>query len=61
MTNEEIKALRKSTGLTQEQFAHLVGVTTHTVSKWEKTVKPAQPHKFAIEKLEKIKAQHGKH
>ena len=33
---ENIAALRKSRGITQEQLGHLVGVSAQAVSKWEK-------------------------
>ncbi|HHW94559.1 MAG TPA: helix-turn-helix transcriptional regulator [Mogibacterium sp.] len=36
MVNENIKALRKKKGLTQEQLAGKLFVTRQTVSKWEK-------------------------
>ena len=32
----DILILRKRLGLTQEQFAHLIGVTTFTIRRWEK-------------------------
>ena len=38
MTGEEIKALRKRFGLTQEQFAARLGVTALTVSRLERGV-----------------------
>ena len=34
-TGEEIRALRKRLGLTQEEFAHAVAVTFSTVNRWE--------------------------
>lgn len=35
MTSEEIQAIRKRIGLTQEQLAEKLGVTIHAVRKWE--------------------------
>ena len=40
MTTNEIIELRKSLGMTQEQFARLVGVTMNTVYRWEKGRNP---------------------
>lgn len=34
-TPERIAALRRELGLTQELFAHELGVTTATVNRWE--------------------------
>ena len=34
--SEQIAALRKERGLTQEQLGNLVGVSAQAVSKWEK-------------------------
>ena len=36
MLNENIKALRKQKGLTQEELAIRLNVVRQTVSKWEK-------------------------
>ncbi len=35
-TPQEIKDLRKSLGLTQEQFAWKIGVTSTVISRWER-------------------------
>ena len=35
MLNENIKAIRKSKGLSQEALAEKVTVTRQTISKWE--------------------------
>ena len=36
ITGKGVKAMRKRTGLTQEKFAKLVGVSVPTVANWEK-------------------------
>lgn len=36
MTGEEIRAARDTLGLTQRQFAQLLGVTANTVARWER-------------------------
>ncbi len=36
MTGEEVRQIRKRLGLTQAEFARLVGVHLVTVSRWEK-------------------------
>jgi transcriptional regulator with XRE-family HTH domain len=36
MFGHELKKIRESLGLTQEQFAPRLGVTTSTLSKWER-------------------------
>ena len=51
MTAQEIKELRLRLGLTQEQFAHLVGTTWTTVNRWEHG-RPPSP--LALEKLIKL-------
>jgi len=38
MGKEEIKALRASTGLSQVEFGDLIGVSSITVSRWERGV-----------------------
>lgn len=35
MTAEEIRALRTAVGMTQEKFAHEIGVTVSSVNSWE--------------------------
>ena len=57
MKAENIKALRKSMGLTQEDFAHRIGVTFATVNRWENN--KAVPSKLALRVLEKIREESG--
>jgi len=51
--SKQIRAIRKATGLTQEQFAAKLGVTFPTVNRWEnrKTI----PSPLALQKLEKLR------
>ena len=35
MTNQQIKEIRLQMELSQEEFAHLLGVTLQSVSRWE--------------------------
>lgn len=46
---QNIRAIRKARGMTQEQLARSVGVTTPTVSRWESgQVVPRDDHKIAV-------------
>ncbi len=36
MTAEEITEFRKSLGVSQDKFAHMLGTTTNTVNRWER-------------------------
>lgn len=57
MTSEDIKKLRESLGLSQQQFAALVGSSIKTISNWETGGKiPAA----RISQLEAIKANAAK-
>ena len=40
MLNENIKTIRKSKGLSQEELAVKLNVVRQTVSKWEQVVRP---------------------
>ncbi len=52
LTGGEIRELRKSLGLTQEEFAHAVAVTFSTVNRWENGhAKPSKLARRAIEAL----------
>jgi len=44
-----IKELRDKLGLTQEQFAHKIGVTFSTINNWEKGTRT--PHPFLFQRL----------
>lgn len=49
MTPEEIKTLRKKSGLTQEEFAGEIGVSTMSVNCWENGKR--EPSPLALQKL----------
>ena len=44
---EEIKTLRKSLGLSMEDFARLIGTTRQSLSMWEKSERPSPPARTA--------------
>jgi len=52
MQGEQIKSLRHRLGLTQEEFAHRLGVTLCTVNRWENN--KSIPSRLALKQLEKI-------
>jgi putative transcriptional regulator len=53
-----VKGLRERLGLTQEQFAHEVGVTFSTVNQWENGRRRPQP--FLLKRLLEMEATSGK-
>jgi transcriptional regulator with XRE-family HTH domain len=52
-----VKSLRERLGLTQEQFAHEVGVTFSTVNQWENGRRRPQP--FLLKRLLEIETSLG--
>jgi putative transcriptional regulator len=52
-----VKGLRQRLGLTQEQFAHVVGVTFSTVNQWENSRRRPQP--FLLKRLLELVATSG--
>jgi len=52
MTGNDTRRIRMQIGMTQEQFAHLLGVSVGSISKWEsgKTL----PSPLAIDKIKSI-------
>ena len=53
MKPQEIKAIRKQTGLNAEKFGALVGVSKKTVESWEQGVRnPSGPAKKILESME---------
>ena len=53
MTSDEIKSIRKQTGLNAEKFGALIGVGKKTVESWEQGVRnPSGPAKKILESME---------
>ena len=57
MNGNEVKKIRLALRLTQEEFAHRLGVTLCTVNRWEnnKTV----PSRLAKKQLHQVAAEEG--
>ena len=53
MTPDEIRALRKSLGMTQPEFAEKLGVTVITVSSWERGIR--NPSGSAVMLMQQLK------
>ena len=52
MEGIKIREIRQSLGLTQEEFAHKLGVTLCTVNRWENN--KSVPSRLALKQLERI-------
>ncbi len=57
MTGEEIKKIRKSLNLTQEEFAHQLGVTLSTVNRWE--TKKTRASRLAKREIMRLAKENG--
>lgn len=57
MSPDEIIALRKSLGLSQERFAHILGTTTTSVNRWE--CEKAKPSRLYVKELKQLRADSG--
>lgn len=55
MTPDEIKALRKSLGVSQEGLAQMIGIGVKAVHYWENG--KSKPNRLAVEKLKLIREQ----
>lgn len=55
MDSKEIKELRFKLKMTQEKFAHLIGVSMTTVNRWEQG--KTKPSSLAIEKIKRLEAK----
>jgi len=52
-TEPDVKAIRERTGLSQTQFAYLIGVKPKTLQNWEqKRVRPAGPARALLKIVE---------
>jgi putative transcriptional regulator len=51
--SKKIRLLRAKMGLTQEQYAAVVGVTFSTVNRWEKG--KSRPSPLALKQMEELK------
>jgi putative transcriptional regulator len=50
----DVKAIRQTTGLSQSEFAELIGVTTKTVRGWEtRQVQPSGPARILLRIVER--------
>jgi DNA-binding transcriptional regulator YiaG len=57
MDGKEIRTLRKHLDLTQEEFAHEVGVTFATVNRWENG--KSKPSRLAVRVLQRMQVDAG--
>lgn len=53
----DIKELRKHLGLTQDNFARKIGVSSMTIKRWES--KKHQPSQLALRQLERLEKSKG--
>ena len=56
--SELVRALRHELGMTQEEFAHELGITVGTVNRWENG--RFRPSKLARATLVELAARHGR-
>lgn len=49
---EQILAIRNALGMTQEEFARVMGTTTTSISRWERGI--SNPSKMAIKLLKQM-------
>lgn len=56
MSPEQIKTMRQDMKLSQEDFAHKLGVTYGTVNRWENG--GYKPSKMAIQRIKEVKDEY---
>ena len=54
-SGEEIREFRRKMPMTQEELAHLLGVTVSTVNRWENG--HTKPSKLAMQSLDRIERE----
>ena len=59
--NVDVQAIRKQTGLSQQQFALLIGVSVRTLQNWEQGRRTLQGPALALLKIFKNDSQHTFH
>ncbi|MBN2031603.1 helix-turn-helix domain-containing protein [bacterium] len=52
MNSHDVKKIRLSLHLTQEEFAHCLGVTLCTVSRWENN--RSSPSRLALKQIQRL-------
>jgi putative transcriptional regulator len=52
MSPEQIKQIRTSLGMTQEAFAHYIGVSYPSINRWENGA--YKPSRMAIDKIKSL-------
>ena len=55
MTPLEIKTIRNKLGVSQEKFAHMIGVSFGTLSRWERGI--SKPSNLALDKIKTLQKQ----
>lgn len=53
------KAIRIQLDMTQQEFAHALGVGIATVARWEREESPTEPSKLAIAEINRVLKRHG--
>ncbi len=56
MNGEQIQQFRKTLGMTQQQFAAMLGTHPSTLSRWEKS--KAKPMRLWVEKIQQIQREY---
>lgn len=57
LTGEQLRAIRRELGLTQEEAAHLIGCTVGSWNRWEKG--EHRPSRLALQAIARLCAQRG--
>ncbi len=57
MTGDEVLEFRKSLGVSQEKFAHMLGTTTNSVNRWERG--KAKPSRLYVKEIKELMRANG--